>query len=104
MSDTTDHTNPAVLALREREADILSEIDGLNMALVMLEARKREITAAIDIVLGNGRKKPGRKPGAVRVVEKPFDKEWVAEKPAEMSLAEALHASIKMTELPDDAA
>ena len=60
MSDTDD-TNRAIQALKERDTQLRDEIRDLDAKRHILFERLAEIAIAIDLVLRNGRKKPGPK-------------------------------------------
>lgn len=83
-TDTTDDSNRTLIALREREADIRAEAEGLELAQAVLRARLEEVAAAIEIVARDGRRKPGPKP----------------QRPAE--LRDALRASLDLVPPPPD--
>jgi hypothetical protein len=70
MNDQTKPTeDPTLAALRERANGIVAELNAMELTQRVLEARLAEINATIEIVVRNGRKKPGPKPGGPRVVE-----------------------------------
>lgn len=94
MSDTTEDTNTTPAALRERRAELQLVIDNLEMRRTTYVERLEELDLAIELLARGGKRKPGPKPGKMRVVETPL-----------ASLGDALRASIdKLPPPPNDAA